>query len=356
MLNSAWLETMPQDQYLWQHLREILALPHAADALRAMHSLNLLTHAVPEFETIDLLVLRDLYHRYTVDEHTFMAIEVLHRLKVEKDAAMQPFAELMSELERPELLFLALLLHDTGKGLEGGEHIHGSLQLTSAAVERMQLPEDDAATVCFLVASHLEISSTLRRRDIYDPATIRELATKVVTPERLKMLTLMTLADIKAVNPEALTPWKAENLWRLYTRTASYFDRSADSERLDADGSTESIEKIIAMLPEHRSAMLKFLDGLPQRYVLSHTSDEVAEHFLMAGQLAARAGSTQLARSQRPARADRRHRRSHRPLSHAGGHSLRVGHGHHQGRRVLQSRRRGRRCASASKTASARWS
>ncbi len=106
----------------------------------------------------------------------------------------------------------------------------------------MRLSEDDAATVCFLVANHLEVSSTLRRRDIYDPATIREFAAKVGTPERLKMLTLMTLADIKAVNPEALTPWKAENLWRLYTRTAGYFDRSADSERLDADVSTEAIE------------------------------------------------------------------------------------------------------------------
>ncbi len=83
----------------------------------------------------------------------------------------------------------------------------------------------------------------LRRRDIYDPATIRELAGKIGTPERLKMLTLMTLADIKAVNPEALTPWKGENLWRLYTRTAGHFDRSADAERLDAETSTEAIEK-----------------------------------------------------------------------------------------------------------------
>ena len=73
-------ETMPQDQLLWQYLREILTLPHAAHALRAMHSLNLLTHAVPEFEAINLLVLRDLYHRYTVDEHTLLAIEVLHSL------------------------------------------------------------------------------------------------------------------------------------------------------------------------------------------------------------------------------------------------------------------------------------
>ncbi len=289
-LNDAHLrlaETMPQDQYLWQHLREILALPHAANALRAMHSLNLLTRALPEFETTDLLVLRDLYHRYTVDEHTFIAIEVLHRLNDEKDSSLQPFAQLMAELEHPELLFLALLLHDTGKGLEGADHVHGSLQLTTAAVARMQLAEEDAATVCFLVASHLEVSSTLRRRDIYDPATIRELAGKIATPERLKMLTLMTLADIKAVNPEALTPWKAENLWRLYTRTAGHFDRSADAGSLDGKASAEVIEKIIAQLPVPPSEVLTFLDGLPQRYMLSHSPEQVAQHFTMAASLAA---------------------------------------------------------------------
>ena len=191
------------------------------------------------------------------------------------------------ELERPELLFLALLLHDTGKGLDGSDHVQSSLQLAGAAVKRLQLAEQDADTVCFLVAMHLEVSSTLRRRDIYDPETVRELAAKVGTPERLKMLTLMTLADIKSVNPEALTPWKAENLWRLYTGTANYFDRSADEQRLHAEVCSEAIEKVIALLPTHRSELLGFLDGLPQRYLLSHPPEQVIEHFLMAGQLSA---------------------------------------------------------------------
>jgi [protein-PII] uridylyltransferase len=279
-------ETMPQDQTLWQYLREILTLPHAAQALRAMHALNLLTHAVPEFEAINLLVLRDLYHRYTVDEHTLLAIEVLHHLKSADDNALRPFAELLSEIERPELLFLALLLHDTGKGLEGSDHVYSSLQFTQTAVERLQLSKDDAAMVCFLVASHLEMSSTMRRRDIYDPATVTELAGKIATPERLKMLTLLTLADIKAVNPEALTPWKAENLWRLYTATATYFDRSADNVRVDADASVETVENIVALLPLRRSEVLEFLHGLPQRYALSHPKEQVIQHFRMATRLA----------------------------------------------------------------------
>ena len=278
-------DAMPQDARLWEYLREMLALPHAAEALRAMHSLGLLTLAIPEFEAIDSLVLRDLYHRYTVDEHSILAIEELHRLAINGVEWLQPFAALLAELERPELLFLAALLHDTGKGMEGTNHVHNSLQLAAAVVERMGLQEEDDQTVGLLIATHLEMSSTLRRRDIFDPQTARELAHKVGTPERLKMLTLLTLADIKSVNPEALTPWKAENLWRLYTGTANYFTRSADSERFHAEECSAQVERIAALLPKRRSQLLKFLDGLPQRYLMSHSPEQVLLHFEMAKQL-----------------------------------------------------------------------
>ncbi len=283
--HRALADAMPQDARLWEHLRELLVQPHADEALRVMHSLNLLTLAIPEFETIDSLVLRDLYHRYTVDEHSFLAIEVLHRLKANNVEWLQPFGELLAELERPQLLFLAVLLHDTGKGLAGTDHVHNSLQLAAAAVERMGLSADDEQTVCFLIATHLEMSSTLRRRDIYDPETVRELASKIGTTERLKMLTLLTLADIKSVNPEALTPWKAENLWRLYAGTANYFDRSVDDERFHAEVCTGQVERIAALLPRRRSQLLKFLDGLPQRYLMSHSPEQVILHFEMASHL-----------------------------------------------------------------------
>ncbi len=278
-------DTMPQDARLWSYLRELLIQPHAAEALRAMHSLHLLTLAVPEFETIDSLVLRDLYHRYTVDEHTFLTIDALHQLRKGEIEWLQPFAGLFSELERPELLFLALLFHDTGKGLAGSNHVHGSLQLALPAFERMGLSADDAKTVGFLISSHLEVSSTLRRRDIYDPETIHELAGKMETTERLKMLTLMTLVDIKAVNPEALTPWKAENLWQLYIATANYFDRSVDEERVHAKTATQQVARIAGLLPKGRTQFLKFLDGLPQRYLLSFSPEQVISHFEMANRL-----------------------------------------------------------------------
>jgi [protein-PII] uridylyltransferase len=282
---QALTHAMPQDGKAWRHLSEILIQPHAAAALRSMHALKLLGLMLPEMDAIDALVLRDLYHRYTVDEHTFLTIEILHRLHSTESEWLKVFAELASEIERPELLYLALLLHDTGKALAGSDHVHGSVQLARAAMQRLALSADDGDTVCFLIAAHLEMSSTMRKRDIHDPETIRELAGKLGTLERLKLLTLLTLADISAVNPEAMTPWKAQNLWQLYIATFNYFTRSVDEERFHKDVCGEQVERMAALLPEKRSQLLRFLEGLPQRYVISHTPEQVIQHFEMANRL-----------------------------------------------------------------------
>jgi len=103
--------TPPRGAELWLYLQETLVQPHAADALRAMNALRLLALLLPELKGIEALVVRDFYHRYTVDEHSFLAIENLHRLKESKSEWDQRFAEVVSELEQPELLYLALLLH-----------------------------------------------------------------------------------------------------------------------------------------------------------------------------------------------------------------------------------------------------
>src|SRR5207245_1130402 len=118
--------------------------------------------------------------------------------------------------------------------------------------------------VAFLIGSHLEISSVLRR-DIYDPATIQAFADKMGTPERLKMLCLLTYADIKAVNPDALTPWKAENVWQLYIAAANAMSRTAD-QRVHADTEKdESIARLQAMAPKLSKRIKTFLEGLPRR-------------------------------------------------------------------------------------------
>ncbi len=277
--------TPPRGAELWLYLRETLLQPYAADALRAMHSLRLLPLLLPEFKLIDSLVVRDFYHRYTVDEHSFLTIECLHRLKQSQSEWDKHYADLLRELENPELLYLTLLLHDTGKGLPADNHIVGSLEIANRAMDRLDMDPKEREEVLFLIASHLELSAALRR-DIFDPSNVATFAEKVGTPERLKMLTLLTYADIKAVNPEALTPWKAENIWQLYMGADNYLNRSAD-QRVHADVNNDKLARLRSLAPVTGSKFKTFLEGFPQRYLLVHTAEEVMRHLQMADELAA---------------------------------------------------------------------
>ena len=270
----------PRGAELWLYFEETLLQPHAADALRAMHSLRLLTLLLPELKLIDSLVVRDFYHRFTVDEHSFLAIESLHRLKQSTSEWDKRYAELLGELENPELLYLALLLHDTGKGIPGGNHVEASLEIAGRAMDRLDVDPKERAEVLFLIENHLEISAALRR-DIFNPETVGAFADKVGTPERLKMLCLLTYADIKAVNPEALTPWKAENVWQLYMGAENYLNRSAD-HRVHADVNDEKLARLRSLAPVTSSKFKEFLEGFPQRYLLVHSAEEVMRHMGMA--------------------------------------------------------------------------
>lgn len=275
--------TPPRGAELWLYLQETLLQPHAADALRAMHSLRLLTLLLPELKIIDSLVIRDFYHRFTVDEHSFLAIESLHRLKQSQSEWDKRYAELLGELEDPELLYLTLLLHDTGKGVPGGNHVEASLDIANRAMDRLDVDPKERAEVLFLIGNHLELSAALRR-DIFDPATVAAFAEKMGTPERLKMLCLLTYADIKAVNPEALTPWKAENVWQLYIATENHLNRSAD-QRVHADINDEKLARLRSFAPVAKNKFKAFLEGFPQRYLLVHTAEEILRHMQMADDL-----------------------------------------------------------------------
>ena len=275
--------TPPRGAELWLYLQETLLQPSAADALRAMHSLRLLTLLLPELKLIDSLVVRDFYHRFTVDEHSFLAIESLHRLKQSQSEWDKRYGELLGELEDPELLYLALLLHDTGKGVPDGNHVQTSLDIANRAMDRLDVDPKERAEVLFLIANHLELSAALRR-DIFDPATVAAFAEKMGTPERLKMLALLTYADIKAVNPEALTPWKAENVWQLYMAAENYLNRSAD-QRVHTEINDEKLARLRLLAPVTGSKFKAFLEGFPQRYLLVHTPEEVRRHMQMAEEL-----------------------------------------------------------------------
>ncbi len=290
LLGEAWRRASPSEAGragLWPQLRELLAAPYPALALRPMHRLGLLAEILPEFRAIDALVVRDFYHRYTVDEHSLRTIEHLQDLAHPNDARAAQFSEPWKSLGRRDLLIFSMLLHDVGKGMGGENHVVGSLEALAAAAARLGLDPQETEEVRFLIEHHLDMSATLLRRDIFDASTIAAFAQTVETPERLGRLCLLTYADIHAVNPEALTPWKAEMLWQLFAATSNHLSRSLDRDRLHIDHETPFLEQV----RRHARAQIEdiewFLEGFPRRYLAVHSPAEVAAHFALYKQLAA---------------------------------------------------------------------
>jgi len=281
---------------LWRHIEEILLGPYAGSALRAMHALGILELLIPEFHGIDALVIRDAYHRYTVDEHTFVLIDTLHDLEAQPPLQTNPqprelvvaahpmaewasrFGQLLRDLQQPGLLYLVALLHDTGKGRSTRDHAQESVRMAENVLARLEMDGYESNLVLRLIGCHLEMSAALRR-DIFDTDTVRAFAAKVQTPEALRMLTLFTYADIQAVHPDALTSWKAENLWRLYLATSNYLDRNVDEERVGFRRENEQVLRITAMMPTRRAEVEAFLEGLPARYLSTRTPEQVRSHF-----------------------------------------------------------------------------
>jgi [protein-PII] uridylyltransferase len=251
---------------LWGALDELLSLPHAALALQCMHETGVLGALFPEWAGIECLVIRDFYHRYTVDEHTLVSIRNLTELPNSEEPLRRRFAQLFQEVERPGFLLFALLFHDTGKASRTGAHVAESARLAEGAMERIQMPDKLRQTVKFLIERHLDLSTIMNSRDLDDPSTAQFVADRARTLERLKELTLLTYADVSAVNPTAMTPWRLEQLWRLYLIAYNKLTQELDTARIEAPA---------AGTPEKAA----FLDGFPTRYLRTHSEAEVEGHF-----------------------------------------------------------------------------
>ena len=279
---------------LWPMVAEVLKLPHAYEALTAMHETGALAAVFPEFELVDCLVIRDFFHRYTVDEHTFVTIRNLQELADTADDLTGRFAGLLSELDQPELLYFALLFHDLGKGVSEGDHAERSLELADKAMARIRMEEADRELVRFLIRHHLAPSAMMTGRDLADPETIEELADLVGTIERLKALTLMTLADISAVNPKALTDWRKDLLWQLYIATHNSLTRDIEDRRIHVEPTETYLEA--APTADERSAVGAFLEGFPQRYIRTHSPEQVYAQFQLSRELKTKRSAVSLRR------------------------------------------------------------
>ena len=210
-------------------LRLLKPRPGLYARLSEMHDCGLLGRVFPEFQAISWRVVRDFYHKYTVDEHTLLTIRNLERLSTSTDPYRQRLRTVLNELPEPELLVLSLLLHDVGKWRDD-DHATESVRMARDVVDRLQLIDEARDTVLFLIKHHLRMSLVAFRRDTEDPDIVKDFAAFVGTESRLKMLCLMTLADVEAVSPETLTPWKEELLWRLYVDTYNHLTQRYGDE------------------------------------------------------------------------------------------------------------------------------
>jgi [protein-PII] uridylyltransferase len=254
-----------QPRPMWATIEGILSLPHAALAIRTLQYTGLLTALFPEMAPIADLVQPASEDRYTADEQTLMALERATELRSTADPGRQRFSQLSSEIENRALLALALLFQNTGRGAPGGNPVQSSVALARQAMERIRVPAEEQRDIDFLIEHQLDLAEVLSGRDIDDPATARQLAQRVGTIERLKLLTILTYSGIAAMSSDAMTSWRLERLWRVYEVMQHELTRELETDRIQE-------------VPDNVPGRPGFLKGFPVRYLRAHSANDIEAH------------------------------------------------------------------------------
>ncbi|MCS7064330.1 MAG: [protein-PII] uridylyltransferase [Methylacidiphilales bacterium] len=252
-------------------------------ALRSMHELGILGRLFPEFAPLTCLVQHEFYHRYTADEHTLQAIETLDALVASEIKALEPYQQLIHRIERPHLLYLAMLLHDTGKAQNTRDHAGASAVCAMRAARRLRLPPQELSTLVFLVDHHTTLSEWARRRNIDDETVILEFARIVKTQERLDLLMLLTYADIQATGGDvAWSRWSQSLHWMLYRRASQAL--ASESEFIEAlhmqlqSTREECLNALKDRIPAEE--INRHFELMPIRYAIGRPSDIIQSHIL----------------------------------------------------------------------------
>jgi [protein-PII] uridylyltransferase len=254
------------------------------DTLLEMHRSGVLGAFVPEFGRLLCMALHDAYHIYTVDEHSLKLVMEIERLKMgEYKDALPLLTQIARETERIELLYLGMMFHDIGKGFGGG-HSEIGAKMVRPIARRMRLNADDGAMVEFLVRHHLLMTHTAFRRDLEDEKTIFEFAKSMGNVNNLKMLYLLTFADVKAVGPEVWNPWKASLLGELYVKALHLLEEveKGEFQREDVRAVIRRVQNRVRkeLKEEHDDDKVeRFIDNMPDRYFLSTPESDVTRHF-----------------------------------------------------------------------------
>ena len=258
-------------------------------SLIAMNEVGLLAAFMPEWAHIVCRWQHVMYHTYTVDVHSIFLVEEMRRLwKGDYDTELPELTEMIRGVDDLLPLYLGCLFHDLGKGL-GGDHSPKGAVRARACLERMGAPGELIDTVVFLVEEHLVMSHIAQRRDLSDPRLILEFARSVGNRSRLRLLYLLTVADIRASSKKAWTQWKGSLLRELFERTSELLETGADD--------TESAMELIERRVETRRAAAKeelqrqgrsdehietYFEMMPRRYFTAHTPTQIARHAVVA--------------------------------------------------------------------------
>jgi len=250
-------------------------------ALRAMHELGFLGRFFPEFRPLTCLVQHEFFHRYTADEHTLVCIETLDKII---DATQPPFSKyrpLLQQTARPHILYLAMLLHDTGRSENTQRHAEASAINAVRVARRMRLKGTDLSTLVFLVDHHLTMSEIARRKNIDNEETIIEFARIVQTQERLDLLMLLTFADTLGIGSgHGYSDWKDLLLWQLHHRTTSALNGVTEFKSMAEQARLDIQQRLLKNLDRRfdPAEVVAHFGNLPSSYFESMSEDLIREH------------------------------------------------------------------------------
>lgn len=249
--------------------------------LRRMNRYGILAAYIPAFDSIVGRMQYDLFHAYTVDQHTLFVLRNMRRLSVPEFCHELPLASgIFHHLKKPHLLYLAGLFHDIAKGRQGDHSELGAEDALTFCINH-ELGTDDAELVSWLVRNHLVMSMTAQRKDISDPAIIKEFAEQTRTLANLDYLYLLTISDIRGTNPEQWNSWKDKLLIELYNKTAALLQRGLEfhTDKLENIklNQTDALRILeIKGVSSHR--VHKIWDNFPDEYFLRNTPGEIVWH------------------------------------------------------------------------------
>src|SRR6266481_4849750 len=247
--------------------------------LRVMHRVDFLGRYIPEFGQLTCLVQHEFFHRYTADEHTLVCIDKLDALARTENPKLVGYRRIFEQLEDPFVLYLALLLHDTGKAVRARPHSEASAVFAQRVATRLQLSSEQRKSLILLVDHHVTLSNIAQQRNLDDSATVVELANIVKHQKNLNALMLLTLADGQGTSDENWSDWKETLVWQLYHATTQYLaDRHLFYER--AKTAREARETLVQarLGPDYAEEIEAHFDFMPDHYFRAFKVGDMVAH------------------------------------------------------------------------------